>query len=130
MESNLINLDLLVGFIDYDDDDTDTGLSFAIYEDGDYTDSLMLARSRFDQLLSDAEQGTRISYADIIDDSIDRIFLQQACMKGSELQLTCQSHRFTLDLSKLDADDIDIIQKQLKKLNFDNRFVFHIEGGK
>jgi hypothetical protein len=49
-------LDLLVDFIDFDDDDTDTSVSFAIFEDEDYTESLMLARSTFDRLLSDEEQ--------------------------------------------------------------------------
>ena len=126
MTPNLSNLDLHVGFIDHDDDDTDTGLSFAIYEDGEYHDSLMLARSSFDQFLGDADSGTRISYGDVLDDSIDRIFLQQATLKGSVLELTCQSHRFILDLSKLEPNELDLIPEMLQKLNFDNCFVLHI----
>lgn len=126
MESNLPNIDLNVGFIDYDDDDTDTGLSFAIYEDGEYYDSLILARSSFDLLSGDAERGTRISYGDVLDDSIECIFLQQANLKGSVLELTCQTHRFVLDLSKLEPNELNIIPEMLQKLNFDNRFVLHI----
>lgn len=126
------NLDLLVGFIDFEDDDTDTGLSFAIYEDGEYTESLMLARSTFDQLLSDDEQGTRINYGDVLDDvlddSISLVLLQEARLTDHVLELTCESHRFALDLSKLETDDIEIIEKQLKKLNFDNRFILRISG--
>jgi hypothetical protein len=124
------NLDLLVGFIDFDNDDTDTGLSFAIYEDGDYTESLMLARSTFDQLLSDDEQGTRIHYGDVLDDSFSPVLLQEACLSGKVLELTCESHHFTLDLSKIETDDIGIIEKQLKKFNFDNRFILRINGKK
>lgn len=130
MASTHANLELLVGFIDFDDDETDTGLSFAIYEDGEYTKSLMLARSTFDQLLSDEEQGTRISYGDVLDDSFHPVLLQEASLSGDVLELTCESHHFTLNLSKLDADDIEIIEKQLKSLNFDNRFTLRINGKK
>ena len=130
MASTHANLELLVGFIDFDDDETDTGLSFAIYEDGEYTKSLMLARSTFDQLLSDEEQGTRISYGDVLDDSFHPVLLQEASLSGDVLELTCESHHFTLNLSKLDADDIEIIEKQLKNLNFDNRFTLRINGKK
>lgn len=128
MTADLTTLDLPVGFIDHEDDDTDTGLSFAIYEDGEYHDSLMLARSSLDQLLDDAERGTRISYGDVLDDSIDRIFLQKAILEGPVLELTCQTHCFTLDLSKLDPNELDIIPEMLQKLNFDNGFVLYING--
>lgn len=127
-EANLTNLDLSVGFIDYEDDDTDLGLSFAIYVAGEYYDSLILARSIYDLLLSEDERKTRISY-DVLDDSIDPIYLQQAHMKGSVLELTCESHCFTLDLSKLEAGGVNIIQAQLKKLNADNCFVLRFDGG-
>ena len=128
MVSKRRNLDLLVGFIDYEDDETDTGLSFAIYEDGEYSDSLMLARSTYDQLLTDDEQGTRISYEDVLDDSLNPVLLQEASINDAVLELSCESHRFTLNLSKLEADDLEIIEKQLQRLNFDNRFVLRING--
>ena len=130
MASTHTNLELLVGFIDFDDDDTDTGLSFAIYEDGEYTESLMLARSTFDRLLSDEEQGARIHYGDVLDDSVRPVLLQEASLSGDVLELTCESHHFTLNLPKLGANDIEIIKKQLKKLNFDNRFTLSINGKK
>lgn len=120
------NLNLLIGFIDFEDDNTDTGLSFAIVEDGEYTDSLMLARSTFDRLLPDEEQGTRVNYGDVLDDSVSPVLLQEASLKDHVIELTCESHHFTLDLSKIETDDIDIIEKQLKKLNFDNRFKLSI----
>jgi len=128
MVSKRRNLDLLVGFIDYEDDETDTGLSFAIYEDGEYHDSLMLARSTYDQLLPDDPQGTRISYGDVLDDSLNPVFLQNANINDAVLELSCESHHFTLNLSKLEADDFEIIEKQLQKLNFDNRFMLRING--
>jgi len=128
MASTHTNLNLLVGFIDFEDDDTDTGLSFAIYEDGEYFDSLMLARSTFDRLLSDDEQGTRIHYGDVLDDSVTPVLLEEACLTDHVLELTCESHHFMLNLSKLETEDIGIIEKQLKKLNFDNRFILRING--
>lgn len=128
MAATRTNLELLVGFIDYEDSETDTGLSFAIYEDGEYTDSLMLARSSFDRLLTDEEQGVRISYGDVLDCSMNPILLQEANLQDALIELTCKSHRFALDLSKLDDADVKTIISMLTKLNFDKSFVLRING--
>jgi hypothetical protein len=56
--------------------------------------------------------------------------LEEASLTDHLLELTSESHHFTLDLSKLETDDIGIIEKQLKKLNFDNRFILRINGEK
>lgn len=128
MHTKRHNIDLLVGFIDFDDDEIDTGLSFAIYDDnGDYSGNIMLARSSFDRLLDDAEQGARISYDDVLDDS-SLIFLHEARIRDTLIELSCDTHRFTLDLSKIDSSDIETIKAQLKKLNYDNRFELSIDG--
>ena len=126
MASNRINLDLNVGFISFDDGDKDTILTFAIYEDGDLLDSLILTRSVYDRLLGDDEQGARICYSEVLDDSVDAIFLQEATLKDTELELLCATHRFTLDLRKLDEDDFRIIKRELKELNFDSCFALCI----
>jgi hypothetical protein len=128
MASKRRNLDLLVGFIDYEDGEPDTILSFAIFEDGEYSESLILMRSTFDRFLTDDEQGTQISYGDMLGDSLSPAMLQEASINEEGLELSCESHRFTLNLSSLKTEDIDVIEKQLKKLNFDNRFILHING--
>jgi hypothetical protein len=128
MASNRKNIDLMVGFIDYEDNDTDTILSFAIFEDGEYSESLILMQSTFDRLLTDDEQGTQISYGDILGDSLNPAMLQEASINDAVLELSCESHHFTLDLSKLKTEDLDVIERQLQTLNFDNRFTLRING--
>lgn len=128
MHTERRNLNLQVGFIDFDNDETDIGLSFAIYTDDEYTDSIILARSTFDRLPDDAERGVRLSYGELFDNSNYPVLLREATLTESAIELACETHRFTLDLSKLEPSDVESIKTQLIKLNVDDRFKLSIDG--
>lgn len=117
-----------VGFIDFEDDETDLGLSLAVYDGDQYIDSVMLARSVFDRLMDESEQGVKINYSPVLGDPFDPILLQEARIDDEVLELVCPSHRFELDVSRLEPSDITTIKHLLKKLNQDNRYKLSIVG--
>jgi len=113
---------LHVGFIDIEEDETDLGLSFAIYDDGEYTDSLMLIRSVFDMILDKSEQGVRVNYDEVLTSSESPILLQEVSMKNGVIEMAVATHRFSLNISKLEQSEIEDIKRLLKKLNYDDCF--------
>ena len=122
------NVSLNVGFIDIEEDETDLGLSFAIYDAGEYLDSLLLARSVYDLLLDKNEQGVRINYDEVLTSDESPILLQEASLKNDVIELSCATHRFILNIRKLEESDVENIKRLLKKLNYDDCFNLKISG--
>jgi len=117
---------LSIGFIDFEDDEKDLNLAFAIYDAGEYIGTLMLARSIFDVVLDDSERGVQLSYEDHTDDSEYPILLQEVTIEQRVIDVVARNYRFTLDTSKLDQTDFDTVVKLLKKQNHDERFTLNI----
>jgi len=122
------SVSLNVGFIDIEEDETDLGLSFAIYDAGEYLDSLFLARSVYDALLDKSEQGVRVSYDEVLPTGESPMLLQEARLKNDVIELDCATHRFILNIRKLEKSDIEHIKRLLNKLNSDDCFNRKISG--
>jgi len=87
--------------------------------------SLILLRTlKYESLLDEHERGVNVSYENQVDTEDD--LLEEIEIQKNIIKLITKRHRYKLNISRVDEDEIKEAKKILKKMNFDQRFVLSI----
>ena len=111
-----------VSFISVEDNPPDLILSFAIWQpELDDIRSLILMRTpSYEFILDEAERGVKLSDEAWLNDEDE--MLEEIKFDGDTVTIVTESHKFELDIRKVNAGKIEKAQSILKRMNFDNRF--------
>ena len=87
--------------------------------------SLILLRTpRFEGLLDTDERGVTVSYDDYPNEDDD--FLQVIALRAESVDIITTRRRYTLNVQKVDEEDLKEAREVLKQMNFDQRFVLRL----
>ena len=116
-----------VEFITTEDGD-DLIVSFAVSDpDLESVKSLTLLRTpKYEFALHEWERGVGVSYEDFPDDEDD--LLEEIVMEPDEARVKTAHRSYTLNLGRVDDDEIARSKEVLGKMNFDKRFVMRVVG--
>ncbi|ABM03615.1 hypothetical protein Ping_1838 [Psychromonas ingrahamii 37] len=109
-----------VSFINIEDEGIDLILSFAVYDsEPSAIESLILMRTpRYELLLDDHERGVAVSFKNHEQSSL----LKSVVLGTDIVEIFNQENKYILDMRHVDKDELNELEKILKKMNFDNRF--------
>lgn len=79
---------------------------------------------KYEFILDDAERGVNVSYEDFPDDEDD--YLEEIEVSKDIVKLVTSHHRYTLNVRHVDDDEKKRMERILKKMNFDDRFILKI----
>ena len=109
-----------VSFINIEDDGIDLILSFAVY-DSDPCDieSIILMRTpSYETFLEDYERGVSVSFKNIE----DSFRLKGVVLGDNIVEIFDEENNYILDMRRVEKEDINELERILKKMNFDNSF--------
>lgn len=101
-------------------------VAFAItrQEPGDINSLILLRTPKYESLLPDDERGVSVShesFPEVEDERLRRISL------GREVvEIDSTRRRYTLDVSRVEAEELDLARQVLERMNFDNRFTLEV----
>lgn len=99
-------------------------LSFAIAREGDLDGdvvSLILMRSKYEFLLPEEERGVSVSHESWRD--TDGELLRRLVWAGDQVDVESTVRRYRLDVSRVDASEVQRGKRLLQRMNEDRRFV-------
>jgi hypothetical protein len=114
-----------VGFLTVENGD-DLIVSFAIHtEEFDGVKSLTLLRTpKYEFVFSGDERGVSVSHEDFPESGFKK--LCRLSISADSALIETESQRFELDLSRVDASELEEAFKVLRLMNFDDSFVLQI----
>lgn len=116
-----------IQFLNFEEDDKDIVISFAINDSNMLVKSLILHRTFFfEELLDDEERGVNVSLEDDTFEQENYNTLESIKIRNDELEIVAAFRKYKLDISRIDKSDIDEMLRLLNKQNYDNRFAVDI----
>jgi len=116
-----------IQFLNFEEDDKDIVISFAIDDSNMLVKSLILHRTFFfEEFLDDEERGVNVSLEDDTFEQENYNTLESIKIRNDELEIVAAFRKYKLDISKIDKSDIDEMLRLLNKQNYDNRFAVDI----
>jgi hypothetical protein len=109
---------------------TETGddliVSFAVIASGfgDIKSLILLRTPKYEFFLDDAERGVSVSYDDFPEDEDD--YLQGVEIADTIICITTDRRRYTLDVGRIEKDELKEMREMLEMMNFDNRFKIRV----
>lgn len=101
-------------------------ISFAIPEDnyGGVISLILLRIPKFDMIYEEWERGVQVS-----DERTDRDdeFLEEFSLTDQTVQISTNAAKYSLDISKIDEEEIQELKKVIKKMNYDSSFRLYLE---
>jgi hypothetical protein len=115
-----------VSFISVEDEAPDLILSFAIWhpELDDIRSLILLRTPKYEVFLDEAERGVNVSCEAWMNDQDE--MLKRVELRDEIITIITTEHRFDLEISKVDEDEIEEAKKILNRMNFDDRFEIKI----
>ena len=109
-----------VSFINIEDEGTDLILSFAVYDSEPcFIESLILMRTPiYEHFLDEHERGVSVSFKNIE----DNLRLKSVVLGEGIVEISDEENKYVLDMRRVEKEDINALEKILKKMNFDNSF--------
>jgi len=103
-------------------------VSFAIEssEPGDVKSLILLRSPIYEFVFEDHERGVSVSYGDQPDAEADEDLLTRISIAQDVVAVDSKYHRYELDVSRVDREDLTEARKILRQMNFDNRFTLEI----
>jgi hypothetical protein len=116
-----------VQFISLEEDDKDLIVSFAIEDPLMGVKSLMLLRTLFfEELMDEEERAVKVS---LEGDELEQDYLnvlKQISISAAEVEIISAFREYRLDISRIEASEIEEMVELLRKQNYDNKFSIHI----
>ena len=109
-----------VSFINIEDDGIDLILSFAVYDSdpGDIESIILMRTPSYETFLEDYERGVSVSFKNIE----DSFRLKSVELGDGIVEISDEENKYTLDMRRVEKEDINDLEVILKKMNFDNNF--------
>lgn len=113
-----------VEFINLEERDTDLIVSFAIEDGLTGVKSLILHRTLLlEEIFDEEERGVRVSMEGITVEQEHLNVLKQITITADEITIKAVFNEYQIDISDIEANDIEAMIRLLQKQNYDNRFV-------
>lgn len=116
-----------VQFISLEESDTDIIVSFAIEDSTIGVKSLILLRSLFfEEFLDEGARGVKVSMegAEVEQEHLN--VLNRISIKDNEIEIFAVFDNYRIDISRVEASEIEEMIGLLKKQNYDNRFIIQV----
>ena len=116
-----------VQFISLEESDTDIIVSFAIEDSTIGVKSLILLRSLFfEEFLDEGARGVKVSMegAEVEQEHLN--VLNRISIKDNEIEIIAVFDNYRIDISRVEASEIEEMIGLLKKQNYDNRFIIDV----
>ncbi|HEX8674671.1 MAG TPA: hypothetical protein VF710_22410 [Longimicrobium sp.] len=114
-----------VGFVTLEDG-KDLIVSFAISAKHESVDSLTLLRTpMYEPLLPVSERGVRVSYDGF--PPCDDAFLERVRFVPPRVEVHATGGSYTLDVSAMEEDEIELARRILERMNFDRQFLLELK---
>ena len=114
-------------FISLEEDEKDLIVSFAIEDSHQGVITLMLHRTLFfEEYLDEAERGTKVSLQGVNLEQEHLNVLKHININPSTIEIKSLFNEYRIDISNIEAPQIDAMLKLLKKQNYDNRFTIKV----
>ena len=108
-------------FISIEDEGIDLILSFALEDEKMGVRSLILMRTAvFESIMPAAERGVRVSLEG--GNNCDDEILVRVVLSSEKIKNVTKSVSYKVNLSRIDAEELQSLAKFLQKMNFDNKF--------
>jgi hypothetical protein len=98
-------------------------VAFAIIPPNDplgLSNLILLRTPKYEVILPPEEQGVSVSYDGNRSD--EKGFLRGFNLEGDEAQVRTEAHQYSLDLSRVEREEVDLMREALKRMNFDDGF--------
>ena len=116
-----------VEFISLEENDKDLIVSFAIEDFRLGLKSLILHRTLFyEEFLDEEERGVRVSMEGVTVEQEHLNVLNRINITADEIEITSVFNEYRLDISQIEAPEIEKMVSLLKKQNYDNRFTIQV----
>ena len=116
-----------VEFISLEEDDKDLIVSFAIEDPRFGVKSLILHRTLFfEEFLDEEERGVKVSMEGVTVEQDHLNVLKQINIKPDEVEISSVFNEYRVDISHIEAREIEDMVNLLRKQNYDNRFIIHV----
>ena len=116
-----------VEFISLEENDKDLIVSFAIEDPRLGVKSLILHRTLFfEEFLDEEKRGVMVSMEDITVEQEQLNILKKINVKPDEIEIKSVFNEYRLDISHIEARDIEKMVSLLMKQNYDNRFSIQV----
>ena len=101
-------------------------VSFAIEcsEPGDVKSLILLRTPKFEFILDEDERGVSVSHDD--DPEVDKNLLRRIQVASPRVIIESTYHRYELDVSRVNQEELDEACAILQKMNFDKSFTFEL----
>ncbi len=117
----------MVQFISLEEDDKDLILSFAIEDEVIGVKSLILHRTLFfEHFLDEEKRGVKVSFEGDLFDQEDINMLSNISIGDREIKVATPFREYHLDISKIEASELEEAVELLKKQNYDDRFTIEM----
>ena len=109
-------------FISIENESVDLVLSFALEDEALGIRSLILMRTpKFEHLIPEEERGVWVSLEGQ-EKYGENDMLVRAVLSSEAIEITTESGKYRVDLSKIDEEDFNSVYPFLQKMNFDKKF--------
>ena len=109
-----------------EEDDLIVAFAIPVSDQGDVSSLILLRTPKFEHFLDENERGVNVSYENQVDNEDDLLEEIEIQIQKNVIELITKRHRYKLNISRVDEDEIKEAKEILKKMNFDQRFVLSI----
>jgi hypothetical protein len=109
-------------------DTDDLIVAFAIEdsEPGEVKSLILLRTPKYEFVFDDRERGVSVSHDDYPETELDDDLLVRIGIAQNVVAIDSQHHRYELDVSRVDREQLAEAWGILRRMNFDNRFTLEI----
>ena len=117
----------LANFISLEETDKDIIVSFAIDSAETGISSLILHRTLFfEEMLPEEERGVHVTYESDFYEQEDFNMLKSIKISDNNILIYSTFREYTVDISKIEKEEISKMLKLLSKQNYDDKFTIQI----